>query len=256
MRNRIQIGAGVAACATFVAAQATIVRVEVLGHVEWNQFTSGTLAPVEPNDPAVLRFDLDSNVFTNSPNFPVRGYHVVLSSFDFQIGGIVVPLPDPLPPGTTPYFVLRNNDPGVDGFVFSRNVEQPVEVPVAIGVANYGLSYYQSFVNGTVLPSLDILDALGTWQYQGLSVYHFAIQRGDFSVPLGIIYDQISISLPLCPGDTNTDQVVDLADLSSLLAHFGLGAGATLADGDLDGDGDVDLTDLSVMLTNFGTNCA
>src|SRR5262245_5380005 len=40
----------------------------------------------------------------------------------------------------------------------------------------------------------------------------------------------------LCPGDLNGDQHVDLSDLASLLAHFGMQSGATLADGDLDSD--------------------
>ena len=59
----------------------------------------------------------------------------------------------------------------------------------------------------------------------------------------------------VCVGDLNGDNVVDLADLSVLLGHFGTASGATPADGDLDGDGDVDLTDLSVLLSRFGSAC-
>jgi hypothetical protein len=58
-----------------------------------------------------------------------------------------------------------------------------------------------------------------------------------------------------CPGDLNGDQHVDLADLATLLAHFGTPGGATLADGDLDADGDVDLADLASLLSNFGAFC-
>lgn len=58
-----------------------------------------------------------------------------------------------------------------------------------------------------------------------------------------------------CAGDLNGDRLVDLTDLSTLLSHFGVQSGATLADGDLDGDGDVDLTDLTALLSNFGTAC-
>lgn len=57
-----------------------------------------------------------------------------------------------------------------------------------------------------------------------------------------------------CVGDLNGDGVVDLADLATLLAHFGAG-GATGADGDLDGDQDVDLADLAQLLSAFGTTC-
>jgi len=58
-----------------------------------------------------------------------------------------------------------------------------------------------------------------------------------------------------CPGDFNGDRHVDLSDLSTLLAHFGMFEGAGLADGDTDGDGDVDLSDLSTLLSHFGVEC-
>jgi hypothetical protein len=60
---------------------------------------------------------------------------------------------------------------------------------------------------------------------------------------------------PACPGDLDGDDDVDLADLSILLAHYGLTGGAEYEDGDLDGDGDVDLADLSALLAVYGTAC-
>jgi hypothetical protein len=57
-----------------------------------------------------------------------------------------------------------------------------------------------------------------------------------------------------CPGDLDGDGTVALADLATLLSHFGM-SGATAADGDLDGDGDVDLADLAGLLSLFGTVC-
>jgi hypothetical protein len=63
----------------------------------------------------------------------------------------------------------------------------------------------------------------------------------------------------LCAGgDTNGDCVVDLSDLTRLLAHFGTTSGATRLDGDLEppgGDGDVDLADLTTLLGSFGNDC-
>ena len=50
-----------------------------------------------------------------------------------------------------------------------------------------------------------------------------------------------------CPGDLDGDGDVDLADLSVLLAAYGLNAG-----GDLDGDNDTDLSDLALLLSNYG----
>ncbi|MBI5864837.1 MAG: immunoglobulin domain-containing protein [Planctomycetes bacterium] len=58
-----------------------------------------------------------------------------------------------------------------------------------------------------------------------------------------------------CPGDLNGDRVVDLSDLTTLLAHFGTASGASSADGDLDADGDVDLADLTYLLAQFGASC-
>jgi hypothetical protein len=59
----------------------------------------------------------------------------------------------------------------------------------------------------------------------------------------------------LLPGDLDGDRDVDLSDLTTLLAHFGLLSGANLAMGDTDGDGDVDLGDLTTLLAHFGANC-
>lgn len=56
-------------------------------------------------------------------------------------------------------------------------------------------------------------------------------------------------------GDLDGDHDVDLTDLATLLTHFGMPSGATLADGDIDHDGDVDLTDLATLLTSFGSSC-
>jgi hypothetical protein len=58
-----------------------------------------------------------------------------------------------------------------------------------------------------------------------------------------------------CPGDLNGDGVINLEDLSQLLANYGLASGAEPDDGDIDGDGDVDLADLSALLTVYGTSC-
>jgi glucose/arabinose dehydrogenase len=62
-------------------------------------------------------------------------------------------------------------------------------------------------------------------------------------------------SLGVCVGDVNCNGAVDLADLSTLLAHFGTLSGATAADGDLDGNDTVDLADLAVLLSRFGATC-
>jgi T5SS/PEP-CTERM-associated repeat protein/autotransporter-associated beta strand protein len=57
------------------------------------------------------------------------------------------------------------------------------------------------------------------------------------------------------PADTDSDNDVDLVDLTTLLAHFGMQAGATRADGDVSGDGAIDLSDLTLLLASFGSTC-
>lgn len=56
--------------------------------------------------------------------------------------------------------------------------------------------------------------------------------------------------------DLDTDGDVDLADMATLLSHFGTLSGAAHPDGNIEGDdSDVDLGDLSLMLSQFGTSC-
>ena len=236
------------------AAYSDIVRVEITGDVEYNDFVTGTLVGVNDGEPVLLTFDVDSANFSNNPSYPTRGYPILPPSFHLQIGSVNVPL---LNPGSTAYFVIRNNDPAVDGFFFSTGTGWPVEVPVSIGVPNYGIAFSRSFTVGTIWPSLDILDALGSWGYEQIGSYNFGIQRGDFSAPLGIAYERISVTVypSQCPGDLNGDSQVDLSDLTITLSNFGTSAVATMRDGDMDGDHDVDLSDLTVLLAAFASTC-
>jgi hypothetical protein len=59
----------------------------------------------------------------------------------------------------------------------------------------------------------------------------------------------------VCFGDLDGDDDVDLSDLATLLANYGLTGGAAYEDGDLDADGDVDLSDLAALLAVYGTTC-
>jgi hypothetical protein len=59
-----------------------------------------------------------------------------------------------------------------------------------------------------------------------------------------------------CFADLTGDNSIDLADLSVLLASYGMTSGAVYADGDLNGDGAVDLADLSDLLARYGDSCS
>ena len=60
---------------------------------------------------------------------------------------------------------------------------------------------------------------------------------------------------PTHPGDVNGDGIVDLADLTALLAAFGSCTGDAnfLAAADFDGNGCIELGDLTFLLANFGS---
>ncbi len=85
----------------------------------------------------------------------------------------------------------------------------------------------------------------------------YLIRIGGFEGSQGTGTIAISHTGTQFTGDLNLDGVVNLQDLATLLAHFGLGPNPpqTTADGDIDGDGDVDLPDLAILLANFGSSC-
>lgn len=170
-------------CGAFVAvfvanAQAAIVNIEVRGTVDFNVIGGG-MSVVQPGNPVVMSFNVDSNNFVNSGSFPTRGYPIDLSSFSMTVAAVSVPIVNPQPGGQTAYFVLRNNDPAVDGFLLSTSVDFPFPVAVNIpGLAPvHDLDFLRTFNDGTPLTSLDILDAVGTYGLENLSVFNWTIGR-------------------------------------------------------------------------------
>ena len=72
----------------------------------------------------------------------------------------------------------------------------------------------------------------------------------EISIESGDIFNENIINLPL--GDVNADNVIDMADLSVLLASENYGRSNTEID--LNGDGLIDISDISLVLkaTNYG----
>ncbi|MCC6409345.1 MAG: hypothetical protein IT453_19460 [Planctomycetes bacterium] len=186
------------------------VTVTVTGTVEYNQITAPPLGLAKKDDVATMTFVLDSSDFVNSPNFPTRGYRIVQSSFTLTAGATTIGLKSPFPAGQTPYFVIRDNDPAVDGFLVSTNVDLPFGVSLnqngAFGsfIDNFYVTY-----GGSTLPSLDVLDALGTYTFTGLQVYNWTIDDGPVN-PLSIAFSQIEIecgpkdAVIYCQGKVNS----------------------------------------------------
>jgi hypothetical protein len=66
---------------------------------------------------------------------------------------------------------------------------------------------------------------------------------------------EVAVAEVSCPGDLNGNGQRDLADLATLLAHYGMTTDMVYEDGDIDADGDVDLDDLAELLAFYGVPC-
>jgi hypothetical protein len=91
------------------------------------------------------------------------------------------------------------------------------------------------------------------------------LDPGDYTLAADVLVDAPSgfnfatrgfttFVLARCVGDFNFDGVIDLADLSQLLSHFGE-SDVSYTDGDHNADDLVDLADLAEFLSVFGTPC-
>lgn len=58
-----------------------------------------------------------------------------------------------------------------------------------------------------------------------------------------------------CTADLDGNGAVDVSDLGTLLANFGIPSGATFEQGDVNGDGAVNVSDLGALLGEFGAVC-
>jgi hypothetical protein len=135
----------------------------------------------------------------DSANFPTRGYEIDQASFDLTLGAVSVGLEDPFPGGQTPYFVVRNDDPAVDGFFLSTNLDLPFGVPLdEAGQLGQFVSQFSVTYVGETLDSLDIVDAAGTYDFDGLTVFNFTVDDGPFQA-IGMIFEQMTITVVPAP---------------------------------------------------------
>lgn len=171
------------------------VKVEISGQVEYNQVqpANSRMGHPKAGDEVTYTFQVDSTNFTDSNIHPTRGYPIIGDSLSAVIGSETFGIQDPLT-GNNPLFILRNNDPKVDGFLIGTSVNgfengAPLNEEGAFGPfrMNFLLTYLHD-----PLPSLDILDALGTYSFNGISSYHLTIDDGAFN-PVGIIFKQMTI---------------------------------------------------------------
>jgi len=238
-------------CSANIAC-ATIVHVRITGRVESNQFTTGLLAGVPANAPVELRFAVDSANFITSPTPTlvnrVRGYRVINSSFSLVIGGRNVPLLN----NPQWNFVIRNNDPDIDGFFFSVGTDLPTQIPVNINVPNFGVEYSRTFAGSTTLPSLNLLDYPGQWAFDDISSYNFNIARGEMSVPTIMTPETITIYTdPPCRADHNGSGGVDGDDIIAFFADWDASRSAA----DFNNDSGVDSDDVIGFFAAWDAGC-
>jgi hypothetical protein len=151
------------------------VEVTATGTVVFNGIGPSPLGDVNANDNVTLSFMVDSDIFADGIPGDTRGYEIDPTTFSLAFDTPVeVGLLDPFPAGTTPYFSLVDGFPVSDGFFVSTSTFSPGGVPLE--QSDYHLNYDLGY-EGDTLASLDILDALGSYDFTGLTRFGFTIWR-------------------------------------------------------------------------------
>ena len=230
-------------------AHADRVRVTITGSVESASFSRGPFVSARAGQPAAVVFEVDSNGFRDSPQYPVRGYFIDPASLTLTVGTGSTGMRIPLPSGSTPLFVLRDNDPAVDGFYMTSGIlEFPGSIPLNSGsTTSMSMSFSRGFDVGTILRSRDILDAApGRWGFEHMASYDWGVTMPG-AAPMMITYETIAIdnltNPPRCAADYNQDGGVDGADVESFFVDWQDG----LFDADVNEDGGVDGADVEAF---------
>lgn len=160
------------------AARADTIHVRIGGEVDYNVI-GGQLSGIPSGAPVSMEFDVDADAYKNSRSYPTRGYVVDIASFDLDIDGVHIPLDAPRRGDV--YFVLRNDDPKVDGFFLSTgqvNADSPLTVHVPGLAPAHQLDFLRTFDTDTIFPSLDIHDAIGHYGFEHMSSYLWSLGQG------------------------------------------------------------------------------
>lgn len=161
--------------AAFNVARAELVTVRITGNVAFNGITTAPLNAVAAGNGVEMTFTVDSNNFVDGIPGDTRGYVIDQPSFALSFSTPVsVGLLNPFPAGETPYFTLVDGFPVSDGFFVSTSPISPGGVPISQTPlqANLDLGYV-----GSTLSSLNIMDALGTYNFTGLTRASFTLWR-------------------------------------------------------------------------------
>jgi hypothetical protein len=174
---------------------ADIVTVSVTGSVSFNGINDPPLSGVNSGDAVEMSFTVDSDFFMDGVPGDTRGYEINQSSFSMSFnttlaGSLEVGLLNPFP--GTPYFTLVDGFPVSDGFFVSTSPISPGGVPLEQEPFNANLELGYS---GDTLSSLDILDAIGVYNFDGLTSFGFTLWVGSpDNVAMEIEFQQMTIS--------------------------------------------------------------
>lgn len=182
------------------AAHADQVQVSVTGTVVSRASNLGQpLSGVAIGDTGVMSFVVDSDVFVDGIPGDVRSYAITQPSFSlsFQPSGVSVGLLDPFPAGETPYFSLVDGFPASDGFFVSTSTVSPGGVPISQTPLQVNLDLGYS---ASTLSSLNILDAIGTYDFDGLTRFGYNIwQAFPDNVRLDMEFSSMTIAVIPAP---------------------------------------------------------
>lgn len=179
MKNLSRTIAAACLVAGPLAVHAAPVKVQIDGVVDYNVIKGG-LDGIPSGAPTTMSFLLDSETYLDSGSFPTRGYTIDLASFSMTVGGVAISMDIPQPGDVDAYFVLRDNDPAIDGFFISLgSVDWPYPLSVHIPdlAPAHDLDFQYTFADGDTLSSLDILDAVGSYGPPNVSSYLWSLGR-------------------------------------------------------------------------------
>lgn len=203
------------------AAQADLYEISINGTVDFGTLNFGAFQGMQSGNPASMSFMVDSNTYVDGDPSPIgdpviarRGYEIIASSFELTVNDDTVGMPASAP--NTPYFVIRNDDPAVDGFYLSSvpglglDNGVTIDYPAALG-PNFNALFSATY-GGDRLDSLDIAGATGTYDFTGLTVFNWGMDDSGIQ-PVGFIFDSFTITLVPAPSAMALLAVAPLAGM-------------------------------------------
>lgn len=204
---------------------------------EFSPYAGGRNGVPAPRDPFPFVWDPNGNVLHVEENAQ-GGWNDAFGVFSFTPTPWAIGVPIDYEPNnaTVPFDVVFE----VDLQLYEGRVRQSFQEQLDRGRVVVSITAMTDTIEGGQIgaqPSFFTKEGLG-------------LEPGAKAPKLTIVLGQSQI------GDVTGDGCVNVSDLGTLLANFGLASGATLADGDINGNGAVDITDLGILLANFGQgNC-